>query len=449
MEPFENSKKENLLMKPDQPSQKNLVLGTFGVVLLLLIALSAGQAAFAGVDAITKAYLPLVIGGAGMGTPQPTATPSTPVPTPALGQYVLLGWNDLGMHCYNRDFRDLAVLPPYNNLWVQVIRRGDPPQIVTQGITVTYSFPANTYSVGKSNFWDYDLQLFGVNLAPNIGLTGKGLAGVMDRASDHFVAEGIPLTEYDDNNWNNRQPFQLAEIIARDSNGTELARNTVVAPVSTEMRCDKCHADGMIDSIATGRVETNILTLHDNENSDEYPPGHTTPLMNRRPVLCAECHASNALGMGGQPGIPNLSKAMHEKHAERVPNTTDGCYNCHPGPSTKCLRDVMSQEHGMGCVDCHGSMAEVAKNPNPWLNEPRCDKCHTEAQYAQNNALYRRSTGHSGVYCEACHDSTHAIAPSSEPRDAIKFINLQGHSGTLDTCTVCHLTQPSKGGPHQ
>ena len=51
------------------------------------------------------------------------------------------------------------------------------------------------------------------------------------------------------------------------------------------------------------------------------------------------------------------------------------------------------------------------------------------------------------MYCEGCHDSTHAIAESSEPRDAIKFIALQGHAGTLDTCTVCHLTQPT--GPFE
>jgi len=329
-----------------------------------------------------------------------------------------------------------------------VIQRGDPPKLVTNGVTVSYRFPDNTYSVGKSNFWEYDQQLFGVDLPPNVGLTGKGLSGEMDKSGDHFTAEGIPLTEFDDNDWVNRQPFQLAEIIARDVNGNELARNTVVAPVSTEMRCNNCHADGMIEGIATGRVETNILTLHDEENSEEYPNGHTTPLMDRRPILCAECHASNALGAAGLPGIPSLSKAMHEKHDGKVTNTTNGCYNCHPGPSTKCLRDVMSQQHNMQCTDCHGSMSDVAENPSPWLNEPRCDNCHTDSKYAQNNALYRLSTGHGGVYCEACHDSTHAIAPSSEPRDAIKFINLQGHSGTLDTCTVCHITQPTTGGPH-
>lgn len=367
---------------------------------------------------------------------------------PPPSSYVVLGWNDLGMHCYNRDFQDLAVLPPYNNLWVQVIRRGDPPVVVTSEITVTYSFPENTYSVGKSNFWEYDQQLFGVDLAPNVGLTGKGLAGSLDVRGDHFVAEGIPLTEYNDSDWLNRQPFQLAQIVVRDRNGVELAQNSVVAPVSTEMRCDNCHYDGAIDDIATGRVETNILTLHDNENQEDYPVGHTGPLMGRRPILCAECHASNALGAPGISGIPSLSGAMHEKHAGRVANTTAGCYQCHPGPETKCLRDVMSQQYGMNCTNCHGSMQQVAQNPTPWLNEPRCDSCHTLPQYAQNNPLYRLSTGHGGLYCEACHDSTHAIAPSSEDRDAIKFVALQGHAGPLDTCTVCHLTQPSSGGPH-
>ena len=76
--------------------------------------------------------------------------------------YRLLSWNDLGMHCYNHDFADLAVLPPYNNLWAQVVLRGDPPQLVTQGIQVTYEFPDNTYSVGKSNFWTYAQQIFGL-----------------------------------------------------------------------------------------------------------------------------------------------------------------------------------------------------------------------------------------------------------------------------------------------
>jgi hypothetical protein len=382
-------------------------------------------------------------------TPQPTEPSSTPTSQPTqLGDYVVIGWNDLGMHCYNRDFQDLAVLPPYNTLWAQVIKRGDPPQIVTSGVTVEYSFPDNTYSVGKSNFWDFDLQLFGVDLPPNVGLTGNGLAGEMEPSGDHFVADGIPLTEFSDSAPDTRQPYQLAEMVVKDTNGNVLASNEIVAPVSTEMRCDNCHSDGAF-GISTGRVESNILTLHDKKNMDEYPSGHTGALMDRRPVLCAECHSSNALGAPGVPGIPSLSNAMHDEHQGKAPNSTDGCYNCHPGPSTKCLRDVMSTNYNMGCTDCHGTMQQIKQNPEPWLNEPRCDNCHTEPEYHQDQALFRESKGHGGIYCEACHDSTHAIAPSNQPRDAIKFVNLQGHGGPLDTCTVCHLTQPAGDSPHQ
>jgi len=356
--------------------------------------------------------------------------------------FILLGWNDLGMHCYNRDFQDLAVLPPYNTLWAQVIQRGDPPQIITAGIRVEYSFPDNTYSVGKTNFWDYDVALFGVDLAENTGLTGKGLAGEMDLETDYFIAEGIPLTEFEDSDLTTRQPYQLAEMVVKDDQGNVLASNMVVAPVSTEMRCDNCHYDGGVEDISTGRVETNILTLHDQENLDEYPPGHEGPLMDRRPILCAECHASNALGAEGVHDIPNLSRAMHERHDENVDDTLAGCYSCHPGPETECLRDVMATEHEMDCIDCHGGMREVSLNPNPWLIEPRCDDCHTDPAYAQDQALYRFSQGHGGVYCEGCHDSTHAISPSREARDSLKFINLQGYAGSLEKCTVCHLTQP-------
>jgi len=377
------------------------------------------------------------------------SAPSPDVAAP--GDYVVLAWNDLGMHCYNRSFQDLAVLPPYNNLWVQVIRIDDPPQVVTAGITVTYLFTDNTYSVGKSNFWDYDQDLFGVDLPPNVGLTGSGMSGTMELRGDHFVAEGIPLTEFRDSAPTTPYPYQVATIVVSDlGTGQELARTHPVAPVSTEMHCDFCHYDngpGNPD-IATGVVEQNILTRHDNENLGNYPPGHEGPLMGRRPILCAECHSSNALGLPGAGGLPSLSRVMHGKHKEIVPDTMVGCYNCHPGPQTQCLRDAMYQR-GMDCIDCHGGMQAVSENPNPWLNEPRCDSagCHG-AGYAQDQPLYRMSREHGGVFCEACHDSTHAIAPSTQPNDAIKFRGWQGHAGPLDTCTVCHASWPTGSGPH-
>jgi hypothetical protein len=412
------------------------------LVLLLIISANSSQVGRASTtdpqspNQAYQTYLPVLVNGSA----QPTA------------EYVLIGWNDLGMHCYNHDFQDLAVLPPYNTLWAQVILRGDPPQIVTQGVRVQYAFPDNTTSADKSNFWVYAAQLFGVTLPENVGLKGKGMAGVMDMHSDYFVAEGIPLTEFSDSNPTVPYPYQLAELTAFDiASGAVLNTLTVVAPVSTEMHCDTCHASGGEPGGPYDRVELNILAKHDDEEG--------TSLMTERPVLCARCHSSNALGLPGVPGLPSLANAMHDQHNEVVPDSMDGCYGCHPGPVTKCLRDVMSESvpspldptRNMDCIDCHGGMEVIKENPNPWLNEPRCDTCHTPTdtmQFDQDQPLYRFSKGHGGVYCEGCHDSTHAIALSRESNDAIKFIQLQGHSGTLNECMVCHLTQPTGSGPH-
>ena len=180
-----------------------------------------------------------------------TATTAAKLPaaeTNTAGDLVVLSWNDLGMHCYNPDYQDLAVLPPYNTLYAQVVRVGDPPTLVTSGITLTYHFDDNTYSVGKTNFWDYEDALFGVDLPPNVGLTGNGLAGTFDFHGDAFVAEGIPLTEYSDSAPTTRAPYQLATVIAYDqATGNELARTQPVAPVSTEMHCDNCHFDGGVE----------------------------------------------------------------------------------------------------------------------------------------------------------------------------------------------------------
>jgi hypothetical protein len=396
-------------------------------------------------------------------------------PPPDSG-YVVLGWNNLGMHCYDPDFSSIAILPPYNTLVAQVVKVGDPPQIVTSGVTVEYGFPDNTWSVDrrgrpdKTNFWKYAEDLFGVSLPPNVGLTGKGLAGTMDQAGNTYVAEGIPLTNIRDRDAVTLKPypFQKARITVKDAGNpkTVLAQLTVVAPVSTELMCQNCHADDMDattkyapDVQPTGKVETNILAIHDYLNgvlTDNYATFlagredllDKTPLMDHQPVLCASCHGSNALGMPVVGNINNLSNAMHGHHnpdnAPDITPDTEGCYNCHPGPTTQCLRDTMSQNFALNCTDCHGDITVVAQNPDPWLNEPKCSGtgCHG-AGYDTSLPLYRESQGHGGIFCEACHDSTHAIATSRESNDTIKFNELQGHPGTLSKCTVCHATQPT------
>lgn len=371
-----------------------------------------------------------------VGSSGPAASSSPP---PPLGEYVVLGWNDLGMHCSNKYFADLAVLPPFNTVWGTLIRRGTAtalPQIVGPGYRIEYSIVGNTYSVGKTDFWSWEFLLFGVELPDNVGLTGRGLTGNLDWRTDHFVADGIPLTPFDDADLLHEQPFQLALLQAYDGQNTLVASTTIVAPVSNEMTCSTCHHPG-----AGETVDMAILRRHDNEEG--------THLVSERPVLCARCHASNALGLPGNPDLPSLSEAMHQRHAEE----TDDCYVCHPGPNTQCLRDVMSQEFGMTCQSCHGHMIDIAQSIDqgrqPWLQEPRCGDCHGANYSEAPNTLYRNSNnGHAGLYCEACHNSPHAVLPSREERDNRQVIALQGHAGTLRDCRVCHGVFPSAPGPH-
>lgn len=382
-------------------------------------------------------------------------------------RYIIVGWNNLGMHCYDGDYRDFAVLPPYNTLLAQVIRVGDPPQIITEGIQVQYTFPQNTFSAGKSgrpdktNFWNYAQDLFNLSspLPVNVGLTGKGLSGTMDPINDYFIAEGIPLTDIRDQDAVNKKPypFQLAHLTVIDTQNRNpaqqvLANLDVVAPVSSEFSCINCHCDDCDATTRypiepTGGVKTNILTLHDYLNQGKY----ATPLMDQRPVLCADCHASAALGMPGIPGVKSLSNAMHLHHKDLPDITpdTNGCYNCHPGPTTQCLRDTMSQHFALNCTNCHGTIDTVSQNTQPWLQEPQCSNsgCHGSG-YSTGQALYRMSRGHGGLYCSACHDSPHVYPPSREANDGIKFYQLQGENSTLRKCTVCHLTQPDQMFKH-
>ena len=420
----------------------------------------------------------ILLVSAGLVDNQVSATNNISKPPPQTPKYIVIGWNNLGMHCYNPDFSNLAILPPYNTLLAQVIKVDEPPQIVTSGVIVEYSFPDNTYSVGqkgrpdKTNFWEFEQALYGVTTPPNIGLTGKGLSGTMDLAPNgsYFIAEGIPLTNIRDQDAVTQKPypFQKALITVRDASNPSvvLAQLTVVSPVSTELNCVNCHDDTMDATTKypitpTGKVETNILALHDYLNGDlyaQYLAGFPdmlakTPLLDNQPVNCDWCHGSNATGTQPIGEVKNLSNAMHGHHnpdnAPDITPDTDGCYNCHPGPETQCLRDTMSQNFAMNCTNCHGDITVVAQNTDPWLIEPKCSNtgCHG-AGYNTSLALYRESTGHGGIYCEACHDSTHAIAPSRESNDTIKFQTLQGHPGTLSDCTTCHATEPTSRFVH-
>jgi mono/diheme cytochrome c family protein len=353
--------------------------------------------------------------------------------------YVVFAWNDLGMHCANNEFDKGVILPPYNTLIVQVVKRGDPPTVVTTGLTVNYKIVGNTYSAGKGlfgQFWANCLKLFGITLKKNTGLNlvdptiHNGLTGKMVVHGSQFEADGIPATPLNDKGvWN---PYQVAVITVRNRAGTVVAQTRTTLPVSDEINCAKCH--GSTDPLG------DILKKHDSLSG--------THLSGNGPVLCASCHADPILHTVNQNGATEyLSVAMHKFHSDKGAT----CYDCHPGDKTQCSRSLAHTNSDGGCTTCHGDMANVASSIEtggriPWMSEPKCVTCHKGvAEVDTGNTLYRDAAGHGGLHCSACHYSPHAMIPSREASDNYQANQYQASSKTIGSCGACHSDSRGEG----
>lgn len=461
----------------------------------------------------------------------------------ATTNWTVVGWNNLGMHCMDSDYSVFSILPPYNTINAQVIGSSsnkiwlvrDPSVcVVNYRAVADPDGSINTYSAGKSDFSDHIQSLFGVSLPMDTGLPVPGPSSYMmpgpsnapqmmgfESNMNWFVAYGIPITPYDDKG----TPNQYAMMRLTASNSLATLRTTdIVLPVSDEMNCRLCHLSG---SGAAARPKAgwvnmanpghdyrlNVLRLHDERhatnpvyqvaltNASYKADGlYATVVQDHVSILCARCHASEALPGSGKPGIPPLTQAIHSRHATVADprngmsldseNNRTACYSCHPGSVTRCLRGAMGKavapdgSMSMQCQSCHGAMSDVGStNRIGWIMEPNCQACHTgtalgnqgqirftsvfvsnsvmrvpsNTVFATNPdtpapglSLYRFSEGHGGLACSACHGSTHAEFPTSFRNDNLQSIAVQGHAGVLAECTACHAQSPStvSGGPH-
>lgn len=449
------------------------------------------------------------------------------------------------------DYSVFSILPPYNTIESQLIVSN---KLVTNGagFTVTYQAVAdasgsfNSTAMGKGNYYTYATALYGAALSPEGGLAGWNMPGIgnppqsmLFETTNHpaagvatpvnwFRAEGIPISPYDDAH--NKNPYPLMRLIARNAANQPIATNDIVLPVSDEMDCRACHASGTQAAAqpAAGWVwngfperdfRLNILRLHDEKNFAQHAALYTAALAARgfnpqglyrgvvadnKPVLCAACHASEALGTPSYGTIPQLTTSVHSFHAhvmDPVSGVTldssanrSACYRCHPGSATKCLRGAMGGaiaadgSMSMQCQSCHGNMSTVGSAVRVgWFMEPNCASCHTGTATTNNGqirydsvftdtsgtvrvavnqtfstqpnipadgiSLYRFSAGHGGLQCSACHGSTHAEFPSTHANDNMRNISIQGHAGVMVECTSCHTTMPvnsttAASGPH-
>jgi len=396
---------------------------------------------------------------------------------------VVFAFNNLGMHCYDKDFSVFATLPPFNVVNAQVVRKGitgSLPQLLdnTQA-SVSYSAVAdstgsiNTTSVNKTNFWTYVESLFGASLPGDAGLLGQNMPGPgnlaqafgeFDASMQWFTAAGIPITDRDDRGQLNTYPLMRIQPVDVATTNT-LQPIFVVLPASDEMHCSNCHGAGGVAANDATKVRygisgwsasidpeiqyrENVLILHDAKRS--------TKLMAGKPVLCASCHYSPALDLnnagpqGSQIGRTMFSLAMHGRHgktlSENIPDSINlpvipdtgisTCYNCHPGSVTQCLRGVMGSA-GIICQDCHGGMLAVGgtfADRTPWVNEPKCQSCHTGDAVNHLGSNIRGTK----TYNPSDPSATPIIATNKRfaEEDNKLFRNSRGHSGMA--CEACH-----------
>ncbi|MCW2276855.1 cytochrome c [Heliophilum fasciatum] len=420
-------------------------------------------------------------------------------PKPVLGDYVAFAWNTIGMKCVSDNDKYFAMHTPGNDLWVQVVKRGDPPAIVTDGIQVEYRAPENHNDPSKTiNFWDYAKFTMHKEIPKNVGKSGNASdTGILKLNGEKkaFTALGIPISPYTDDG--QIEPYVMYDVSVKGTDGTELIRTKAGLPSSAEVSCYKCHSGGEAeDGIGlSDKTARNILMAHDkNQGTNLLAEAEAG-----RPQNCLDCHSAANVNAKGKEGVLSMSAAMHGKHAQFMSgNTEQTCASCHPTSKTgqvRCERSVHTS-FGMDCQSCHGTLEEHAVSlltaqkelpaaqrllkwleerlpentkvvgRTPWAQEPDCLSCHTNYGKTDLNAdsyghwtagmqaNYRFTADASGMMCASCHGSPHLQYPTNTlfgydlNIQPVQYQGLAAPIGANGNCTVCHLTEPKDKNYH-
>ena len=248
--------------------------------------------------------------------PKVSEEPAPGSPEAGNGENVVLAFNDLGMHCADLGSYPFSILPPFNTVNAQVVRKGsrgsNRPLILNDTmVSLQYSaassandpvgagsinstsqnyglFPPTTAEdaiIRKTDFWDdfdgvssiAELLFPGLHPVPDEGLQtvanyeegnahGRYMPGIgnpyysndpqafsgFDGTKKWFTAQGIPMTSIDDAGRFNSYPLMRVQAVELGS-GEVLATTDAVVPVSTEVDCRDCHALGEVGADSSVR----------------------------------------------------------------------------------------------------------------------------------------------------------------------------------------------------
>lgn len=220
---------------------------------------------------------------------------------------------------------------------------------------------------------------------------------------------------------------------------TDLFPNDMPGPTSPE-RFNAALGKPQVNAFVTDKLNQTCYQCH---------PGQVTKCLRGRMfrggLICQDCHGS-MLQVGddfSETFSRNTPYSAADPVAKRVPwADVPRCQSCHTGDVLDNLRGsagTIASPDGVRLLQAYRSTdpaatAIVATNRRFAENETSDGK----------QVLYRLSKGHGGVLCEGCHGSTHAewtVAPGERgtvPNDNIAAQQIQGITGHIIRCTVCH-----------
>ncbi|MDX1379839.1 MAG: hypothetical protein R3233_01900 [Xanthomonadales bacterium] len=408
--------------------------------------------------------------------PKVTEQPAPGSPAAGDGQHAVLAFNDLGMHCADLGSWPFSVLPPFNTVNAQVVRKGTTgagrPRVLDDGqVALRYSAASNpndpvgpgsinstsqnfppgadaaSAQVRKSDFWDlFDgantiaaLLFPGLDPQPDEGLQtvanadhGRYMPGIddpyhanapqdfsrYDPGHGWFTAQGIPITAVDDSGRPNSYPLMRVQALDAGT-GEVLATTDAVVPVSAEVDCRDCHALGAVGADPAARA---IGPLFVAAASGDRVDVETAAKHNI--LALHDFKHGTTFGVDGQPV---LCASCHRSNALAEVGGPGG------DPTLDNMSAVMHGFHGRLQVDAVGELVRDAAG-EPVLIEPavmtgderplipvgagvpmeqNCFSCHP----GKITQCFRGAMFTAGQKCDDCHGDMLAMGAEFELAD--------------------------------
>lgn len=372
-------------------------------------------------------------------------------------------------------------------------------ELLDNGITVYDSIddPAEDVPFEASIEWASDLNIIALHdlkhnttLSQGFDANGKANNPVVCQTCHYTPALDLaqfgPLGPENDN----VDPIILndgAIVIDSLANGRDQAKNKSMSNVMHNNHANVTDLDGnplfpaMPPAVDAQGNKRDPLVTQDILSQTCYSchPGNKTKCMRGAMAnggqVCQDCHGDmNQVGDDFSRNVgPDNIGAFEVKPdfytnpaTPRVPWANEpGCGSCHTGSATDNLaadnNTLVNPFDSVGNVDgirlAQAFLTDDSKaTPIVPVNKMFAENVVAEGTAADGNPkLYRVSTGHAGLFCEACHGATHAEWPNAIPgaNDNVASLQMQGHTGTVTECLTCHEPTDASlplgnNGPH-